>query len=382
MKKKTKILLITTSFPRATDGSEAAGSFVFDFAKKLSSQCDVLVLAPGDCRMHESLEGISVYRYWSPSRPLSNLKLSNLTDLFHLFKVFYSVQCVLSELSKERIVHVFGLWVLPSGWWAYWIAKKLGVSYDVWALGSDIWVLGKAPLLPLVMRKVLRGAQNRYADGVLLQQDVAALKCGGATFLPSVRSISFSDRQVKKKASYRLGFLGRWHENKGVDIFLDALLSMAEPEWDKIEQVCIAGGGPMKELVVSKIKQLHALGKPVVKKGFLDKSEAESFFEEIDFLVIPSRIESIPVVFSDAIASRVPVICTPVGDLSALGEEFGFGEVSMAVTSEALRISLLAALEGNPERYFKRYKNIRLLFDLEESVSYFLKNIPEDSSRV
>ena len=45
-----------------------------------------------------------------------------------------------------------------------------------------------------------------------------------------------------------------------------------------------------------------------------------------DYLLIPSRIESIPVILSDAIQLGTPVIATEVGDMPAVFEEMAIGD--------------------------------------------------------
>jgi len=65
-----------------------------------------------------------------------------------------------------------------------------------------------------------------------------------------------------------------------------------------------------------------------------------------DWVLIPSRIESIPLVFSDAMRVGRPVICSPVGDLPIVAQDVGV--VARAATPEAWRDALRAALGGTP----------------------------------
>ncbi len=81
-------------------------------------------------------------------------------------------------------------------------------------------------------------------------------------------------------------------------------------------------------------KALANGGRPVRIGGYLDKNEAASLIGWADYLLLPSRIESIPVIFSDAMQLGTPVVATPVGDLASLHERFEFG-VLAAAASEA-----------------------------------------------
>jgi glycosyltransferase involved in cell wall biosynthesis len=77
--------------------------------------------------------------------------------------------------------------------------------------------------------------------------------------------------------------------------------------------------------------------------GYLSKQQAEKALGEADRLLIPSRIESIPVVFSDAMAFCIPVVAMPVGDLPDLiGKNLGW--VSAETTSTSFLSAVRAAI--------------------------------------
>ena len=71
------IALVTTSYPDGKPGTEAAGSFVADFAEELSRRVRVTVIAAG--REDEiSTEGnLTIRRFAVPQLPLSLLKPAN-----------------------------------------------------------------------------------------------------------------------------------------------------------------------------------------------------------------------------------------------------------------------------------------------------------------
>jgi glycosyltransferase involved in cell wall biosynthesis len=64
--------------------------------------------------------------------------------------------------------------------------------------------------------------------------------------------------------------------------------------------------------------------------------------------VIPSRIESIPVIFSDAMQIRCPVIAIPVGDLPQLLAEHRCGILAAIVSAASLAQALHQALVAAP----------------------------------
>ncbi|HJU40167.1 MAG TPA: glycosyltransferase, partial [Tahibacter sp.] len=293
------LLLVTTSFPERFDGSEAAGSFVADLATALADELPVSIVAPGREPSTESWRpNVQIYRYFAPVQPLSSLRPYDPRHWGAIRATLRNgAQAVRTAVQDGAIAHLFALWALPSGWWARQVARATGIPYSVWMLGSDVWTLGKIPLVRQLLATTMRDASHRFADGLQLAEDSRAI-CGRAVeFLPSTRLIE--GRRESPLASappYRLLFLGRWHPNKGTDLLLDALAALDDDDWSRVASIEIQGGGPLDALVRDKAAALIARGRPVVVGGFLDKAAASLAFLRADWLVIPSRIESIPVV--------------------------------------------------------------------------------------
>jgi glycosyltransferase involved in cell wall biosynthesis len=256
---------------------------------------------------------------------------------------------VFAAAEDGRVAHSLALWTLPSGWAASALQKERGVPYSVWALGSDIWSLGKLAAGRVMLRRVIRGATRRYADGLQLADDAARISGQSFSFLPSTRVLPGTRmRALASSPPYRLFFLGRWHPNKGIDLMLDALALLDDRAWSKISEVHIAGGGPMEAQVREKVTSLRASGHPLRLDGYLDRSEATRALERADWLLLPSRIESIPVVFSDAMKMGLPVVSMPVGDLPALVAQHSVGTVSTRVDAAAFAEAIANAMEHSP----------------------------------
>jgi glycosyltransferase involved in cell wall biosynthesis len=349
MSAASALVLVTTSFPIHGDGSEAAGSFVSDLAEVLGRHVPVRVVAPGPQSIREAwVEGVEVFRYASPAKPLSTLKPWRPREMRDIIRVLRAgAEATRQAVQAGPTAHVLALWVLPSGHWAQSAARASDVPYSVWALGSDIWSLGRIPGVRSVLRAVIRGATYRYADGLQLGQDAARISGRSFEFLPSTRRLDGQrTRPLASSPPYRLLFLGRWHPNKGIDLLLDALTLLDEHSWSHITEVHIAGGGPLEGLVREKVGGLQAQGRPLRLSGFLDREQATAALSEADYLLIPSRIESIPVVFSDAMKMCLPVISTPVGDLPRLLGEQNVGIVSAGITSTDIAGAITEALHA------------------------------------
>jgi len=342
------LVVVTSSFPIRNDGSEAAGSFVADFVEALAKHVRVRVVAPGTTNAFERWsDRIDVRRYLAPSRPLSTLKPWHPADLVSILRVLRSGAAATRDAIADDAGHVFALWGLPCGEWARRASNDGGIGYSVWLLGSDVWSLGRVPVLRTMLARVIRDAARAYADGYQLADDAKRLSGREPEFLPSTRDIVAADASRPRTAPpFRLLFLGRWHPNKGVDLLLDALAMLSDADWARIERVDIEGGGPLEASVRARAGELRARGRPVDVGGFLDKTAAAAAISRCDWLLIPSRIESIPVVFSDAMKLGRPVVAAPVGDLPRLLRDRACGVLCERADAASFANGLKTALNG------------------------------------
>lgn len=370
------ILIATTSYPDENEGAAAAGVFVRDFALALHGEgVEVSVVAPGLASRQTLEHGLHVHRFAVPRLPLSLLKPYQPQDWLAIRQTMRAGYAALDQVCTERrIDRTLALWALPTGAWAQRVARKHNIPYATWALGSDIWTLGQLPLLRQWLRHVLRGAERRFADGLQLGDDVEHI-CGlSCAFLPSARRLS--DERVmppQGQPPYRLAFLGRWHANKGIDLLLEVLTLLNDADWQLIEAVRIFGGGPLGTEVHAAVTGLQQAGRAIEVGGYLNQAEATQLLAWADYVLIPSRIESIPVIFSDAMQLGRPVIAMPVGDLPALIERHGCGLRAQATNATAFAKSLRQALHTSPREFAAGIQSARMQFDIQASAQQFLQ---------
>ena len=375
-----RILLVTTSYPDQSEGEAAAGVFVRDFARALvAAGVAVEVIAPASENSRREEDNVSTTRFTVPQLPLSLLNPRHIQDWQAIFQTLVQGAKAVSEAcALRRPDHILALWALPCGAWALRTAKRFGIPYSTWSLGSDIWTLGKIPLLRQYLSHVLRHAQHRFADGFQLCSDVETICGRHCSFLPSSRNFGpHSSREDKATPPYRLAFLGRWHPNKGVDLLLEAMSLLGDMDWGVIETVRLYGGGPLETLVREHAHALQLSGKPVEAGGYLDLEGARHLFEWSDYVLIPSRIESIPVVFSDAMQAGRPVIATPVGDLPQLLQTTGCGILANETTAQSIAHAIQRAIHQDPSGFAEGISRAGETFNVNESARTFLKAISQ-----
>lgn len=371
------LVVVTSSFPISGDGSEAAGTFVADLVEEVAKGgVLVRVVAPGRSTHRENwCTGVEVFRYASPSQPLSTLKLWKPVDAAKILRTMLSGQAATeSAVAYGSTRQILALWALPCGDWARRAARKHGLGYSIWTLGSDIWTLGRIPVVRTHLRRVLQGAEYCWSDGLKLAEDTRSIAGREVAFLPSTRRIRGARAAALKTAApYRLLFLGRWHPNKGVDLLLDALKVLNDAAWKRIEVVEICGGGPLERMVRSGVEDLQAAGRPVQLRGFLDRVSAEDALLRCDWVLIPSRIESIPVVFSDAMKLGCPVVVMPVGDLPELvATTPSAGYVAATTSAEGFAAAISSALASSVADFASGLADRAGNFDLKAVASQVL----------
>ncbi len=370
-----KIQIITSSYPAyPSDPSGTAGLFVRAFALELKAQGHQVIIQPvGRKPVYEADEGqiIDPLPWDGGDQELASLKffsIRNMCVVFHFFRK--ARKKIIADHQKYQIERTLCMWALPSGLLGYWMKKALNKPYDVWALGSDIWRIRKIPLIGNALLKlVIQNADRVFADGIELcraVEDIAKCPCA---FLPSSRVLP--KPQVMEGEGYGDGhlhllFVGRYHANKGPDLLLESFLKLKESCRQKI-RLHMYGLGPLKVSLESFVVE-YGLQDTVDINDVIDAQQLADLFLKIGYLIIPSRIESIPVIFSDALQSGVPVISTPVGDLKSLIEKHRCGILADSVSPDALARALERACEEDRVGFAQKAKELFQEFNLSHSV--------------
>ena len=101
-----------------------------------------------------------------------------------------------------------------------------------------------------------------------------------------------------------------------------------------------------------------------------------SLYESSDCVVIPSRSESIPLVFSETLRFNKELIVTDVGDMGTLGRQYGVAWVIPPEDAMALKEMMERRVElqdnGKEGRNETRREELKRLFNIETSVERFL----------
>ncbi|MDD5284686.1 MAG: glycosyltransferase [Desulfuromonadaceae bacterium] len=373
------VQIITSSYPAdPNDPSGTAGLFIRQFALELAAAGHSVVVQPAaKKKVYIPDPGISlVPAPWKGGdQELASINLMSPRNWW-IISLFF-IQGARNTLVINRsysVERTLCMWAVPSGIFGL-IGKLIGnIPYDIWALGSDIWKIRKIPLIgKAVLRLVIKNADRVFADGMELCQEVKKITGVPCEILYSSRIIPLPKEKMFLPCSqniYHLLFVGRYHINKGPDLLIRAVSCLSPKERNSIH-VHMYGLGPMENELRMLVAEMR-LGNWIEINGPIEAQQLSNCLDSVSFLVIPSRIESIPVVFSDALQIGTPVVSMPVGDLGPLINEFGCGIVADEVTAQAFAYALVKAIKSDRKTFQTGVKNAFEKFGIESTVKRWL----------
>lgn len=373
------IQIITSSYPAYPDDpSGTAGLFVRAFALELQKQGHRVVVHPvARKREYEADAGLIVepLPWLGGDRELASLSFWSPYNWLVVLAFFRAARKKTFDSHRQHGVdRTLCMWAFPSGLLGFWLWKATGNPYDVWALGSDIWRMRKFHLLgPRLLRTVLVSADRIFADGHGLSQDVEEITGRPCQYLPSSRVLPQPrcEHVNGEQDLTSLLFVGRYHYNKGPDLLIQAFCKLPEAV-RRTTRLDLYGIGPLKSTLLTMVKELQLAGQVSIHDG-INAQELSDRLSCSDFLVIPSRIESVPVVFSDALQMSVPVIALPVGDLPQLIADSDCGILADDCSPEALAEAIeYARSSRKKECYAENARALARAFRVEAAVKKWL----------
>jgi len=302
---------------------------------------------------------------------LTSLKPKKPWDIIKALSLLVSGTIGLPRYVAEKSVDFcLAMWAIPSGYFTYQVKVKLGIPYIVWALGSDIWTIRKYPFGKSLLRCILKEASHILADGKLLAQDVESISGKFCEFLPSSRMLPLEHNGEAEVDRSKVNFLfiGRLHPNKGPDLLLEAFQRLMG--YTNKAHLYVFGKGPLEHLLGEMVRNFKLESK-VTLKGYASPETVVEWLRACDCLVIPSRIESIPLIFSDAMQAGTPVIVSDVGDMGKLVNEYKVGLV-VRHPKELADVLRTFQVKGDRSAYRKNTVKARRLFDLEMSAKHII----------
>lgn len=349
-----KILLLTSSFP---DQNSVAGIFLPDLItelKHLGASVHVLTQNPDANKMKFTSLGkdceLIHFPWGGGGKPLIKMMERPFTNFPLIIQFFVNGARTGIKIAKKwNPDFIFAEWIVPSGLIAFIISKRLNIPYAVRALGSDVLIGAKKRFVKILIEMIARNSLALFADGFLLCEMTSDLAGGKKCyFAPTSRNIELSRSGFQSENNgkrFKTCTIGRLHPVKGHKYLVEAVAELRKMGVDIHSY--LVGSGEEEGHLASLIAKLD-LKEVVELTGQLPDEDVARILSECDCVVIPSLSESIPVVFSEALAAGKPLVVSDAGDMKFLVEKYDLGYVVPKGDSVALAHAIFK-LRNNPQ---------------------------------
>ncbi len=362
-----RLILATSSYPTFADEAVNAGVFVRDIAAQLVQQDHVVhVLTPAKGQpITGSPAPVHTFEWGGSEKVLTRLNPRHPLDLLGLGRLMLKGRLELRRLAAQVDAEaVLAMWAIPAGFWA----QGSRLPYVVWVLGSDVWSVGRYPLGHLLVCRVLEQAGHVFGNSLYLLEGVKQLTGRTAEFLAAGRvlPVAHTPAAMLPDQHPQYVFIGRWDRAKGIDVLLDAMeIAVGRLPNARLH---LFGGGPLEEEIQARVSQ-SPLRECVTVYGFADPVTVVAYLKAVDALVISSRIESMPVLYSDALQCGCPVVATDVGDLGRLVREQQTGQVCPPENATALAAAMCQVQPTWRQQYATSLQQAVAMFDPAHSAA-------------
>lgn len=273
------------------------------------------------------------------SRPLATWLSSNIKDfdLAHIHAVFNH-----SSVASARA------------------CRRAGVPYVIRPLGTlDPWSMAQKSLRKRLFWRVFGKRMLGHAAAVhytteaekLSTESLTGMNHGKVIPLGIDANISISPTSGFPElahAPYVL-VLSRLHPKKGLNVLIDAFLSLVQVQQFSQWRLVLAGDGPAD--YVSKLKRrVAASSQPnrILFTGWLEGEQKHAMLSGASLLALPSHQENFGLCVMEALAHSVPVLVSPAVNLATEIASGNAGWIA-AIDQEALKAKLAEALSNREE---------------------------------
>ncbi|MBS3080843.1 glycosyltransferase [Candidatus Pacearchaeota archaeon] len=373
VKKKKKLLVVTSTFPRWKN--DTIPHFVFELSKRLTDEFDVYVLAPHypGAKSFEILDNMKVYRfkyfltkYQKLAGNTAILPTLQKNKWFYFQVPFFLIGefLALYRLTKKikpDIIHAH--WIIPQGFVAALNKKITGVRYIVTSWGGDMFVFKKQGFLTNLLKKVYsfilnNSKKSTSVNMVFLDEmkrvandkdKVVYIPNGIDTelFNPKKKDLLIKEK-YKIEDSFLL-FVGRLSEKKGVRYLIEAMSEVVKKS-PKVKLMIIGKGELESELkdLTKKLKMENS----IIFTGAIPNKELPRYYATADIFIAPSITtkdgdrEGFPTVFLEAMACGNSIITTRIDGIENIIQDGINGYIVNQKSSKELARELIELIQN------------------------------------
>lgn len=171
---------------------------------------------------------------------------------------------------------------------------------------------------------------------------------------------------LKKKGIFLVGFAGRFVEEKGFDLLLQAIPVIIRSN----PQIYFVYAGQTnieyEKFFQKNYQQYLKVKDRIINLGLLKDNLLVRFYKTVDLIVVPSRTDAFPLVQAEAVFAGTPAVTSDIPGARHLIKATGFGILFEKENIADLSRKIIYACT-NINKFKKRYKNVLEFFDNAEN---------------
>ena len=316
-----RVLFLAHAYPRF-DG-DPVGSFLHNLAVALKDEgVEVSVVAPSapSLSTHATLDGIEVRRYrYAPGKFESLAYTGTMNSQVRAglrgkltMLVFLAASLLRARRSAGRdaglVVHAH--WWFPGGLTALLLQRVSGHPYVVTLHGSDVRFAVASSIGTRLFRLVLKGSAATTAVSTWLARSAMEL-CAGQVVqvapMPVREELFHADHS---REPYRLLFVGKLSEQKGLDRLLHAMTLMRHRA-----TLTVVGTGRVNDAAVRALARSLELDARIEWLPLLSQPDLARQYRRAALHVIPALEEGLGLTAIEAVLSETPVVAFDSGGM-------------------------------------------------------------------
>ncbi len=256
-----------------------------------------------------------------------------------------------SNIQSFGVAHIHAVFNHSSVAAAH-VCQKNGVPYIVRPLGTlDPWSMTQKSLRKRLFWQISgRGIMDQavavhYTSEAEQNATESSLGLNHGRVIPLGVEAAVSKPVSKVTNDPYVLVLSRLHPKKGLDVLIDAFLSLVETPQFAEWRLVLAGDGPVEYVSMLKAR---ATSDKIVFAGWVDGDEKSALLNGASLLVLPSYQENFGLCVMEAMAQSVPVLVSPNVNLAAEIAAENAGWIA-PIDQTALARTLVEALADKDE---------------------------------
>lgn len=216
--------------------------------------------------------------------------------------------------------------LLPNGCFALAVGRLFGLPAHLGIIGVDLDVHAEARYGPLV-RALIRRFDAASVPGTAFVDRLVGigLPRERATILVNPIDAGTYHPPDERDPDYDLLWIGRFEPEKAPERFVDALAALADRDRDRAFTAAMVGDGPLASAVDERIRD-RGLDDRIDRPGWIE--EPRAYYWRSRAFVLTSERDALPLTLVEAMATGLPSVVPPVGNVPDVAED---GETALVV---------------------------------------------------